>query len=230
MSIGQGDVLATPLQVANTTNVIANGGTLYQPHLAAPGARRRRQRGQGLLAIRQARTVPVDPGNLAIMREAMEWGFEGPWLKWFKIPGLARGAAKPAPPSIKGPPDEQEEPAHPRLVHRLRARRQPRDHRDRVRRERQRHERRLTHRRRASSAATSTCPTSRRTRPSCRPAPTASPEAVVSPASPSARPRASPLRNAWLSGTTRYITHTFGPLPSGRSAAVMRCANWRPSR
>ena len=34
MSIGQGDVLATPLQVANTTNVIANGGTMYQPHLA----------------------------------------------------------------------------------------------------------------------------------------------------------------------------------------------------
>ncbi|MBV9600289.1 MAG: penicillin-binding protein 2, partial [Chloroflexi bacterium] len=34
MAIGQGDVLATPLQVANTTNVIANGGTVYQPHLA----------------------------------------------------------------------------------------------------------------------------------------------------------------------------------------------------
>src|SRR5258708_15004056 len=34
MSIGQGDVLATPLQVANTTNVIANDGMLYQPHPA----------------------------------------------------------------------------------------------------------------------------------------------------------------------------------------------------
>lgn len=33
MSIGQGDVLVTPLQIASMTSVIANGGTLYKPHL-----------------------------------------------------------------------------------------------------------------------------------------------------------------------------------------------------
>jgi len=33
MSIGQGFVLATPLQVINSISAIANGGTLYQPHL-----------------------------------------------------------------------------------------------------------------------------------------------------------------------------------------------------
>lgn len=33
VSIGQGDVLATPLQIANLTAIVANGGTFYRPHL-----------------------------------------------------------------------------------------------------------------------------------------------------------------------------------------------------
>lgn len=35
VSIGQGDVLMTPLQMASLTSVIANGGTLYQPYLVS---------------------------------------------------------------------------------------------------------------------------------------------------------------------------------------------------
>ena len=33
ISIGQGDVLVTPLQINSMTNIIANEGTLYKPHL-----------------------------------------------------------------------------------------------------------------------------------------------------------------------------------------------------
>ncbi len=34
LSIGQGDLLVTPLQIANMTAIIANGGIYYQPHVA----------------------------------------------------------------------------------------------------------------------------------------------------------------------------------------------------
>lgn len=69
-SIGQGDILATPLQITNYIAAIANGGTLYKPKLGY----------QIVNEIKKNETeIPpeiirknfIDPNNLAIVREGM---------------------------------------------------------------------------------------------------------------------------------------------------------------
>lgn len=88
MSIGQGYVQATPIQVANVTSTIANGGTLYRPHLlkaVVDGD------GQIVQTVRPEiiRTVDVEPANLQLVRDAMEAGFStGALLPPFRVPGL----------------------------------------------------------------------------------------------------------------------------------------------
>lgn len=70
MGIGQGYVLATPLQVAQYTAVVANGGTVYKPQLVhaimdSNGAILKTIEPQPI------RRIPVDSQNLAIVREGM---------------------------------------------------------------------------------------------------------------------------------------------------------------
>ena len=68
--IGQGDLLATPLQLANMTAAIANGGTLYRPRLVdavrdAEGSVIR------TLPVEAVRKIPVAPPYLAAIRAGM---------------------------------------------------------------------------------------------------------------------------------------------------------------
>lgn len=69
-AIGQGDVLVTPLQVANAVAAIANGGTLYRPQLIE---KIQPVDGGPLLSFRpEAKgTLPMRSENLATLEEAM---------------------------------------------------------------------------------------------------------------------------------------------------------------
>lgn len=70
MAIGQGFVLATPLQVLNVTATIANGGTLYRPHLGRAVVNAA-ETVTNTIQPQVIRKLPIDPANLAIVREGM---------------------------------------------------------------------------------------------------------------------------------------------------------------
>lgn len=106
MSIGQGFVQVTPIQVANATNAIANGGTLYRPFVVKEV---RDGDGNVLRSVKPEvlRSVGVEDRHLAVLREGMEAGFTiGKLLTDFKIPGL-RVAAKTGTGEFFGPRDEK---------------------------------------------------------------------------------------------------------------------------
>jgi len=87
MSIGQGYVEATPLQVHSMTGMLANGGRVLRPHVV-----KQIVNSDGTV-IRQARTEvirepDVAPRHFRTIVEGMEAGFNGPLLRDFRIPGL----------------------------------------------------------------------------------------------------------------------------------------------
>jgi penicillin-binding protein 2 len=69
-AIGQGDVIVTPLQVANYTAAIANGGTLYKPHLVSKILDKNNNVVSDV-APQIIRNNFIDADNLRIVREGM---------------------------------------------------------------------------------------------------------------------------------------------------------------
>jgi len=72
MAIGQGDLLVTPLQTANATGAIANGGKLYRPHLiskisSSEGVAIREFKGEDFLE----KSDIFSAANLQVVREGM---------------------------------------------------------------------------------------------------------------------------------------------------------------
>lgn len=103
MAIGQGFVLATPLQVANLTNLIANDGTLVRPHLGKAILNQEGQIVQDLTPL-PLRHLDLRADVLAVMREGMLGTLDTPQLRSQMLPNL-RVAGKTGTAEYLGPRD-----------------------------------------------------------------------------------------------------------------------------
>jgi penicillin-binding protein 2 len=94
MGIGQGFSLATPLQMANVVAAVANGGTLYKPHLVeevVDAAGEVLERPGGTL-----RQLAIDPANLALVRQGMLGAVQSGTARsaWTHLPSQVKIAGK----------------------------------------------------------------------------------------------------------------------------------------
>lgn len=93
MTIGQGYVLVTPLQIVNATVAVANGGTVYRPQLVYQV---RDAEGNTVRDFqpRVARQLPISEENVALVRRGMRAAVEYGTAEWLQVYGGLEVAAK----------------------------------------------------------------------------------------------------------------------------------------
>lgn len=71
LSIGQGDLLVTPLQMASVAAAIANGGTIYQPHLVKGYLDQRADKIIEIKQRKEPKKISIAASALDIVRQGM---------------------------------------------------------------------------------------------------------------------------------------------------------------
>ena len=77
LAVGQGDLQATPLQVAVAYSALANGGTIVRPHVAAAVEDSQGREVQEF-SVRSRRKVKIDAGDLQVVRNGLRRAVEEP--------------------------------------------------------------------------------------------------------------------------------------------------------
>ena len=103
MAIGQGFVLATPLQVAAVTDAIANNGTVMRPHVGQ-GVQDHEGRTTRVVPAETIRLLGLRPDVLQVIREGMVSTLEQDRLRGLQIPGV-KVAGKTGTAEYVGPRD-----------------------------------------------------------------------------------------------------------------------------
>jgi len=105
VSIGQGFILVTPLQMLNFASAIANGGTLYRPQIVyqVTDAEGRVVRPFSPQVIRR---IPISEENLAIVREGMQAAVDWGTARRAKLEGVTV-AGKTGTAEYPGPRDKE---------------------------------------------------------------------------------------------------------------------------
>jgi len=77
LAVGQGDLQATPLQVAVAYSALANGGTIVRPHVAA--AIEDSQGGDiEEFSVKPRRKIKIDPADLSVVRDGLRRAAQEP--------------------------------------------------------------------------------------------------------------------------------------------------------